>query len=194
MKILSSFDSKFKQKILDKNIKKYWKGNVFVISHGNFYYYFYILLPIVFSTIWLIFYIIVFFYLLSSISYDFRTTYILFWLIVFLILFVPLWFKLFKKYVDYILDFIIITPKNLIHYDQEWILSRKWRTIDVEKIKTITVNKSWLLRSMFNFWNIIILTEWAELWEWEIDFYYIDSPEKIKNIIVNIMWDRIEWD
>jgi len=192
MKILSSFDSNFKQKILDKNIEKYWKDSIFLISYGKFYYYFYILLPIVFSVIWLIFYITIFFYLLSSISSEFKTAYIVFWLIIFLIVFIPLWFKLLKKYVDYILDFIIITPKNLIHYDQEWILNRKWRTIDVEKIKTLTVNKNWLLRSMFNFWNIVILTEWAELWEWEIDFYYIDEPEKVKNIIVDIMWDKIK--
>ena len=192
MKFLSTFDSNFKQEILNKNIDKYWKNEVFLIIHGRFYYYFYILLPIILSFVWLIFYITLFFYLLSSVSSEFKTAYMLFWLVVFLILFVPLWFKLLKKYVDYILDFIIITPKNLIHYDQEWLLSRKWRTIDVEKIKTLTVNKNWLLRSMFNFWNIIILTEWAELWEWQIDFYYVDEPEKVKNIIVDIMWDKVE--
>ncbi len=192
MKILSTFDSNFKQEIVNKNVEKYWKENVFLISHGKFYYYFYILLPIIFSFVWLLFYMTIFFYLLSSISSEFKTAYILFWIVVFLILFIPLWFKLLKKYVDYILDFIVITPKNLIHYDQEWILSRKWRTIDVEKIKTLTVNKNWLLRSVFNFWNIIILTEWAELWEWQIDFYYVDEPEKVKNIIVDIMWEKVE--
>ncbi len=192
MKFLSTFDSNFKQDILNKNIDKYWKDEVFLIIHGRFYYYFYIVLPIVFSFVWLIFYITIFFYLLSFISSGFKTVYILFWLLILLVLFIPLWLKLFKKYIDYILDFIIITPKNLIHYDQEWLLSRKWRTIDVEKIKTLTVNKSWLLRSMFNFWNIIILTEWAELWEWQIDFYYVDEPEKVKNIIVDIMWDKVE--
>jgi len=194
MKFLSSFDSNFKQEVLNKNIKKYGKDNVYLISHGRFYYYFYILLPIIFSIVWMIFYIITFFYLSSSISSEFKMAYIIFWLIVFLVLFIPLWLKLLKKYIDYILDFILITPGILVHYDQEWLLSRKWRTIDVEKIKTVTVNKSWLIRSMFNFWNIIILTEWAELWEWQIDFYYIDEPEKVKNIITDIMWDKTKSD
>jgi len=102
-------------------------------------------------------------FIFCSISSEFKMAYIIFWLIVFLVLFIPLWLKLLKKYIDYILDFILITPGILVHYDQEWLLSRKWRTIDVEKIKTVTVNKSWLIRSMFNFWNIIILTEWAVL-------------------------------
>ena len=192
MKFLSSFDTNFKQEILNKNIKKYWKENVYLVSHWKFYYYFHILSPIIFSILGMLFYLIIFFYLLSSIPSNAKTTYILIWLVIFLILFIPILLKLSKKYIDYILDFIIITPKVLIHYDQEWVLSRKGRTIEVEKIKTVTVNKSWLLRSLFNFWNIIILTEWAELWEWEIDFYYIDKPEKVKNIIIDIMWDKTE--
>lgn len=187
MKIFSSFDTNFKQQIIEREQKKYWKKNFLVISHGRFYYFFYIILPTFFISFWAILYLILFFVLAWSIWNDFKSLYYIIWTIVFFLTFLPLWFKVLKKYIDYILDFLIVNPYNIIYYNQEWILNRKWRTIDIEKIKTITVKKEWILRSIFNFWNIVILTEWDEQWTWEINFSFLDDPDNIKNNIFTII-------
>jgi len=187
MKILSSFDTEFKKQILEREQKKHWKDKVKIISYGRFYYYFFVLLPAVLTWIWAIFYLGVLFVIWQYIPDNFIALYYIIWFIIFLLIFIPIVLKILKRYIDYILDFLIVNPKAIIFYDQEWILNRKWRIIDNEKIKTITVEKSWLLRSVFNFWNIVILTEWDELWWWEIKFYFLDNPDKVKQDIFNII-------
>lgn len=187
MKIFSSFDTNFKQEVIDREKDKYWNNYFKVVSHGRFYYHFFIILPTVFAIFWAIAYLIILFMLWWGIPEDFKTMYYVFWLIIFFIIFVPLAFRILKKYIDYILDFFVATPRNIIYYNQEWILNRKWRTIDIDKIKTITVKREWILRSIFNFWNIVILTEWDEKWEWEIDISFIDDPDKVKNNIFDII-------
>jgi hypothetical protein len=39
------------------------------------------------------------------------------------------------------MDFAVITPKQIIAYNQIGIFSRESRSLDVEKIKTISVDK-----------------------------------------------------
>lgn len=190
MKIFSTFDTEFKRKIIENEKKKYWDKHFKVVSHWKFYYYFFVILPSIFTWIWIIVYLIILFLIWMNISDDFKLAYYIIWFILFLILFVPLIFKIIKKYIDYILDFIVINPYNIIYYDQESILNRKWRTVDVEKIKTVTVKKEWLLRSIFNFWNIVILTEWDEQWQWEINFSFIDNPDVVKQEIFDIINSR----
>jgi uncharacterized membrane protein YdbT with pleckstrin-like domain len=50
--------------------------------------------------------------------------------------------KILKKIIDYYMDFAIVTPEHIVAYNQKGIFSRESRSIDVDKIKTITVNKS----------------------------------------------------
>jgi uncharacterized membrane protein YdbT with pleckstrin-like domain len=186
IKIFSSFDTDFKQKLVNKEIERYWKDKVYVVSHGRFYYYFYIILPTIVLFLWTILFFWVLYYLSSSLNWDWKTVIIWVGIVLWIVVFVPVILKLIKKYIDYILDFLIVTPESLIYYNQEGIFTRRWRTVDVEKIKTITVNKNWFLRSLFNFWNIVILTEWDEKGVWEINFSFIDDPDNVKFKILEI--------
>jgi len=106
--------------------------------------------------------------------------------------FIYLLLKVLKKIIDFEMDFTIITPKNITFYNQSWLLKRESKTIDIEKIKSISVHKKWLIRSLFNFWEIRILTEWDESWQWELILKYIPSPEKVKEEIFRIIELRIE--
>ena len=186
MKIFSSFDTDFKKKLVEKE-KEVYKDKVYVISHGKFYYYFYIIVPTILLILGMILYFVVLYYTSSSLGSDTETFINIVWVIVFFVIFVPAWIKMLKKYIDYIMDFVIVTPKNLISYNQEWIFTRKWRTVDVEKIKTISVNKDGILRSLFNYGNIVILTEWDEKWAGEINFSFIDDPDNVKFKVMDIV-------
>ena len=187
MKIFSSFDTDFKKQILDREIEKYGKNNVYVISHGKFYYYFYLIVPAIFLLVGSIFYFVMLYYLANDIAGDWKSYVYITGIIVFFVAIIPVLIKLLKKYIDYILDFLVVTPDSLIHYNQEWIFTRRWRTVDVEKIKTISVNKDGILRSLFDFWNIVILTEWDEKWAGEINFAFIDRPDDVKFRILEIV-------
>lgn len=187
MKIFSSFDTNFKNEIIKKEKAKYGDKHFKVISYWEYYYYFFILLPLIFLSLMTIAYLIIFFMIGSYISTDFKSIYYPIWSIFLIIVLLIYWFKILKKYIDYTSDFLVVTPDNLIHYDQEGVFSRKWRTIDLSKVKTITVEKKWLLRSIFNFWNIVVLTEGDEKWSGEIIMHYISNPDKVKQWIFKIM-------
>lgn len=186
MKIFSTFDTNFREGILKKEQEKFWKDKVMLITHDRFFYYFSVVLPAIILLVLAVVYWILLIYL-ADFFWKTWGFYWVTWFIFFVIIFFPIWLGIFKKYIDYILDFVVVTPDKLIYYNQEGIFSRKWRTIDAEKIKTITVNKSGIIRSIFNFWNIIILTEWDEQWEWEINFKFVDDPDNVKFRISEII-------
>ena len=103
------------------------------------------------------------------------------------ILFLYFIWKTIYVLINFEMDFVIITPKYINTYDQSWLFKRNTKTIGVEKIKSIQTNKKWIIRSIFNFWEIVILTEWDEEGRWEIKLNYIPFPDKVKQKIVTIM-------
>jgi len=125
MKIFSTFDTQFKQKILDEVKKEFGDNQVMEITHGKFYYYFVVILPAVFLVIGMILYLVLLFYVGEKVSSDLKVFYYIVGLLLFLFIFGPLSLKIIKRYIDYILDFVVVTPKELIYYNQEGILSRK---------------------------------------------------------------------
>jgi len=187
MKIFSTFDTQFNEKILEEVKKEFGDNQVMQITHWKFYYYFVVILPAIFLIIGMILYLILLFYIGRKVSSDLKVFYYVVGFLLFLFIFGPLSLKILKRYIDYILDFVVVTPNELIYYNQEGILSRKWRTVDTEKIKTITVNKSGLIRSIFNFGNIVVLSEWDEQWDGEINFSFVDDPENLKMKILQII-------
>lgn len=191
MRIFSSFDTKFKEKIIEKEKKEIPDWNFLIISYNKYYKYVYVYLPLFFLIA--LFSLITTFYIYSMFysSYsDFIIIIINIFYCLFIMVVIYLWIKILKFYIDYILDFLVITPNRIIFYNQENIFTRRWRTIKVESVKTITVHKSWLIRSIFNFGSLIILTEWDEVWNWEIDFKYIKNPDKVRQKIFKIIWNN----
>lgn len=82
-----------------------------------------------------------------------------------------------KRMLDLEMDFAIVIPQKIIFYNQS-NLKRSVQTINAEKIKTITSSHARLLWSVFNFWDITVLTEWDEADMWEMTMSYISSPSE----------------
>jgi hypothetical protein len=97
-----------------------------------------------------------------------------------------LFFPILARYIDYEQDFIIVIPEALMLYDQWWILKRKVVTISSRSIKTISVKKNGLLYSIFNNWDIVVLSEW-DITYWEITLRWVPKPEKRKQQIMQII-------
>lgn len=186
MKIFSSFDTNFKNEVIEREGKKYWRDSFMVVSYGRFYYLFFVLIPWIFLVVWTIVYIFLMIYF-AHLAWEMVWIYYLFLIFLLLILLLPALFRFIKKYIDYILDFVVVNPYSMIYYNQEWIFNRKWRTVEVDKIKTVTVRKDTFMKSLFNYWSIVILTEWDDSWTWEINFHYIDDPDNIKTKIFDII-------
>ena len=104
--------------------------------------------------------------------------------------FLYLMFKIFKIIVDFENDFTIVNADKIEFTNQNWIFTRSTHSIDREKIKTISVNKKWILGSLFNVWSLTIFTEWDEK-NWEINLKYLENPEKVHKVIESIVR---EWE
>ncbi len=93
------------------------------------------------------------------------------------------------------MDFVIVTPDQLTAFDQEWILKRMTRSLELRKIKTINVVSHGRLSSLFNFWSIIFLAEW-DVSNWDVTLSYITNPVKLRERIIMLveMTHKIDTD
>ena len=94
---------------------------------------------------------------------------------------------IFKYYLDYMMDFSLVTPEFLTRYNQSWMLKRDIKSSYVKNIKTITIEKNTLRYNIFDNGNLIFLSEWDRDNDGEIVLHYIQNPEQAKKKIVRIM-------
>lgn len=84
------------------------------------------------------------------------------------------------------MDFVIVTPDQLTAFDQEWIIKRMTRSLELRKIKTINVVSHGRLSSLFNFWSIIFLAEW-DISNGDVTLSYISNPVKLRERIIELV-------
>ncbi len=192
MKLFSNFDTTYHIKVFNKAKKEYWKDKVLMVQRDKIYFVLNVLMPL------LSFFILFLLFLIIALVWDWggignKIKWALFW-IVFGPGFLIVAWRALRKYIDYKLDFALITPYQVSFYNQQGIFSRQLRTLDVDKIKTITVEKAGLLRSLFNFWSIVFLSEGDMDGRWSWMLNYIHAPEKLKEKIKDIIriYDQTE--
>lgn len=198
MAILSTFDTKFQNQILQKSIDEYWVENVIHIRKSKLFLRFYVIFP------WFAWFVTLIGIL--SLVVLFIPSYLT-WLIVALVVIIVIarlipWYKILKYWFDYYMDFSIITPQTFIMYDQTWFLKRTSKVIDLTHIRSVSVEKSWFVDSIFNNWNIVVLSEWSDLSgvresktdPWKIYFRYVKNPEyyadRIQSMLKNINYNE----
>ena len=165
--------------MFNKYADTYWKEDVMIVFKNNVFLALYVIIPLVWYLVcvWLWFYV---WYLIDLWDEYFNQMFNYFLWIVFFISFLIAWRKIFKRFIDYEMDFALVTPEEVVFYEQDWIFSRVWRTLNSSKIRSITVEKDWILRSLFNFWNVLFLAEWYHEDWWDIRIIYITDPDTIK--------------
>lgn len=179
MRIFSNFDTKLRSKCIQEHSDKYGKEHVLCFWRSRLYWFIKIFFPLIFL-IGLCFSIIIVFY------YVFDWNYLLFISLATFVLSLFFLIPILGKWIDYKMDFIIVTPDYLMMYDQSWIFNKKVITVNEKSIKTISVERKGFLYSLFNNWDIIVLSEW-DMVHWEITLKWIPKPEKRKSQISRVL-------
>lgn len=180
MKIFSNFDTKLRETTFLEYQERYGIDNVLCFWRSKLYHIIKVAIPFTLLLFITVFGLIFFYKWLGGDYFTYLLTAIIIINIVFI-------FPVIGKYIDYKMDFIIVIPHAIMMYEQWGIFKRNVSTISAQSIKSIAIKKSWLLYSMFDNGDIIVLTEGDTERNGEIMLRRIPRPEKRKNQIVKIV-------
>jgi len=130
--------------LMSEYMQEYWDEKVFCVQKWSLYWYSFIFFPTLFYvlTLWVI----------IRFSYhgvdNIHAKYFLVWFVT--LLFFLILIPIINKYISYKMDFLIVTPRSIAKYNQIWLFQNEIRTMNSDNIKTISIKKDWLLRSVFD--------------------------------------------
>lgn len=180
MRLFSNFDTKLRQRRFTEYQEQYGKENVLCFGRSTLYRVYKFLLPLLFV---IIFSILSLIFLYRRLDGDYFGYILVSVLIIDLVFFVPAM----SKYIDYKMDFIIVVPSSIIMHDQSGLFKKNIVTISAHSVKSISVKKTWLLYSIFDNGDLIILTEGDIEQNGEITLRRVPRPEKRKNQMVKVI-------
>ncbi len=103
-------------------------------------------------------------------------------------LFLFLIIRILYRFIDFEMDFVLITKDEIEAFNQTGIFRRKVVSIDLKKCRSITTEKKWFFRSMFNIGSLLILSEWDKDKNGEIRFNYIHRLWALKKAILWLIY------
>ena len=187
MKILSNFDTSHANNLYKEYVDLFGEEYVILIHKSRLIWYATIFFPLS----W--------FLLLSGIgayvlyTYGFPSLYVYwaFWWLIgvwWLILF----FKLSARHVDFKMDFLLVTPKEVMKYDQHGVFGRTAEKISADKIKAITMKKEWFLASFFDVGSLVFLAE-GDAAAGDIVMDYVDTLEATEKKMRHVLGQDVKW-
>ncbi len=91
------------------------------------------------------------------------------------------------------MDFTIITPNDITCYNQNFLFHTSVRALEINKIKSIRVDKIGLLKSIFNYGSIVFFAEGDQSGQmWDITLQYITNPDKLRDKIDDLVKKEAE--
>lgn len=160
MKILSNFDTKAPLIAYQHALAEFGADKVLFFRRHRIYLTFFIVLPCIGAGILIIVAFLIWRNLLSGFAPGVFGN--IFFTVLFGLITIIVLIRILLNYINYLLDYTIVTPRLITSYNQTGIFQREIRTIDTDKVKTITVNANSFLQSLFNYGSINILSEGDE--------------------------------
>ena len=185
MKIFSNFDTNLSHRLFREAQEKYGVENALFVRRDPIYLVMRLLLP---SIAFLLFSA-----LLLRIYYDLLGTNIFFsdmvemllWIFI-VSMFVYVSYYVLGKIISYYMDYVIITPQQITAYDQAGILKRETRSLETQKVKTISILSEWRWGSIFNYGSVIFLSEWDTI-NGDIKLKFITDPVNLRDEIIRLI-------
>lgn len=182
MKILSNFDTKFAESLYTQYVQAFGPDQVILVRRSKMFYYWYVARPLLF---WIILFSVSLYFVFTKYS-TIEWLPIAFWIVTWLYLLLIVR-KFMKFLIDYKMDFLIVTPKEVMKYNQTGVFNREVEKIHTDHIKSISVSKKWAIKSFFNVGSIAFLAEWQSEGG-DIVMEDIDAVEAVERKVVAILW------
>lgn len=182
MKLFSNFDTGQKMEAHQEAIQKFSADNVVLIRKSGLFLAVKVILPFIW---WTLLFVLLQFPIYLSLDEFWNIRYLLTGLMA--LFYLVLLYPVVKHYIDYIMDFSIITPQYVTRYNQSWFIKRDIRSFNTRNIKTITVEKNSLLYNIFDNGNLTFLSEWDRDDDGQIMLHYVKDPEEKRKEITRIM-------
>ncbi len=94
------------------------------------------------------------------------------------------------------MDFKVIVPGQILFYNQLWVFGDS-QSMNAEKIKTINSKHAGVFGSFINYGNIIVLTEWDQWANGQMDMDYVGDPldtvKEIQKVLVKDFSSMEKW-
>lgn len=182
MKLFSNFDTKRMEKILQEQQEEFWEDNVLLVQKSYLFRLIYIVAP-------MLSYLIIVSSLILLVINFIENEHLLILIIWFIgLVSITIVWPVLRNYLAYKMDFLIITPKSVTKVDQEWLFERDVQTLSTQNIRTISVKKNWIIRSIFNNGDMIFLSEASDEQDvGKILCRYVNKPEKVRHKIASII-------
>lgn len=191
MKFLSNFDTNLESSLIEKYTELYGSQWIFVIHRAKIFWLIHCVIPTIGLCIFVS--LIVWIMDLDTGEKSINTLIDALWLLTILGTVLLGWVSILKRYFDYKMDFCIVTTQEIVAYNQTGLLNRSSRTIDADKIKTVTENASWIVKSLFNFGDLIFLSEWdSSTGTWDISLNYVSNVNQVKNTVRNLIEPHLQ--
>lgn len=205
MRIFNNFDTKLKDHEYKEALQTYWKDNVLLIQRHISYWIIRWIIP------FMIYCIISIITLYFNYYYLYDSLEILFWIIlgIWIISSIIFLYRTIRIYIDFTMDFTIVTPTEILTHKQFWILNSDYKNFPAKKIRSVSSAREGFLWNIFWYWHILFLTdgsvwdknEWWRHWPWKILLTYVYRPnETRKKIMLLCIWEenvhyfKIDWN
>jgi uncharacterized membrane protein YdbT with pleckstrin-like domain len=188
MKILSNFNTEFRNIVLSQKREEFPNEQILVVLRSRYYFLLEVFIPFVFLAFLLVS-MFAFLQYVQAFSFIFPVLSLV-WLLVF-------WFRIFRKYLKYKYDFTIVTPRWVFTYKQNGILESQMKEIPAKRIKAIQISRTGILGNIFGFGEIDIIADMSdnahmgeeEEAPWVTGLTYVDQPFKVKTQISKLCFE-----
>lgn len=184
VKIFSNFDTNLARNLVIRYAQQYGQDRVIFVKRWTVYLVFNVLFPLFIWSLVLGLGLLIY---IRSLEIDpFFTLFVR--LILAVLVFIRFWilYRAVTGLINYYMDFTIVTPQQIISYDQIGVFSRNTRAVEIDKIKLVSVDKKWLLRSIFNYGAIVFFAEWDGKFG-DLGLDYISHPVELRDKIAVVM-------
>ncbi len=182
MRILSNFDTGFSRKLYDQYAQTFGTDKVLLVHKSNLFYYGYVAFPFL---LWAILFCVALYFVYTKYP-DVRRLERVFRWVLGLYFLIMLW-KFLRFWINYQMDFLLVTPKEIMKYKQQWLFNRHVEQLRTEHIKSISLSKKWFLHSLLDIGTLTFLVEW-QTDSGDIVMEDIDAVEAMQHRITAILW------